>query len=147
MITETAKVIAVDGDMVTVEATVKSTCSSCQAQDNCGTGAISRAMAPKSQQLVLRTPMPVQVGQNVSIGVPEAGILSASVSLYLLPLFTFIITILLGNVLLPRVGLNHELWNLPPALLFTFAAYKIVSLQLKRLDSVKFQPVLLSTTR
>ena len=86
MIRETATVVAIDGDSVTVEAAIKSTCNACEAQSDCGTGVISRAIAPKTQQLTLRTPMPVRIGQKVTVGIPEAGILSASAWLYLLPL-------------------------------------------------------------
>jgi positive regulator of sigma E activity len=38
MIKETATVVAVDGDVVTVEAAIKSTCNACQAQSDCTTG-------------------------------------------------------------------------------------------------------------
>ena len=76
MIKETATVVAIDGDKVTVEAAIKSTCSACSAQEDCGTGVISRALAPKTQQLVLRTPMSVRLGQQVTVGIPEAGILA-----------------------------------------------------------------------
>ncbi|MEC8377515.1 MAG: SoxR reducing system RseC family protein, partial [Pseudomonadota bacterium] len=72
MIKETATVVAVDGDKVTVEAAIKSTCNSCQAQSDCGTGVVSRALAPKTQYLTLNTPMTVQVGQQVTVGIPEA---------------------------------------------------------------------------
>jgi len=48
MIRETATVVAVNGDTVTVEAAIKSTCNACQAQSDCGTGVISRALAPKT---------------------------------------------------------------------------------------------------
>jgi sigma-E factor negative regulatory protein RseC len=144
MIKETATVIAIDGDRITVEAAIKSTCSSCQAQSSCGTGAISRALAPKTQQLTLRSPLPVSIGQRVTVGVPEAGVLSASAWLYLIPLLVFITTMLGLSQLLPMWGMKHELWPLIPAVLITFATYRFVAKRLKHRDHVKYQTVLLS---
>ena len=145
MITETARVIAVEGDKITVEAAIKSTCNSCQAQSDCGTGVVSRALAPKTQQLTLHSPMPVHVGQSVTVGVPEAGVLSASAWLYLVPLFMFIIVVSVSNATLPLLGLTHELWGLIPSIGITLLTYFFISKKLKRLDSGKFQPVLLAT--
>jgi len=146
MITETAKVIAVEGDKITVEAAIKSTCSACQVQSDCGTGVVSRALAPKTQQLTLHSPMPVVVGQSVTVGVPEAGILSASAWLYLVPLLMFIAVISISNATLPLLGLTHELWGMIPALGGTIVTYFFISKRLKRLDRGKFQPVLLATS-
>ncbi|CAB9494683.1 MULTISPECIES: SoxR reducing system RseC family protein [Alteromonas] len=143
MIKETATVVAVDGDTVTVEAAIKSTCNACQAQSDCGTGVISRAIAPKTQQLTLRTPMPVQVGQQVTVGIPEAGILSASAFLYLLPLIAFIGAYSVFISLLSSTGFSHELWALGPSALVTFITYKLIAYKLHRVERTKYQPVLL----
>jgi len=143
MIKETATVVAIDGDLITVEAAIKSTCSSCQAKSDCGTGAISRALAPKTQQLTLRSPLPVSLGQQVTVGVPEAGVLSASAWLYLIPLLVFITAMLGLSQLLPMMGMTHELWPLIPAVLVTFATYRFVAKRLKRRDQGKYQTVLL----
>ena len=108
MIKETATVVAVQGDVVTVEAAIKSTCNSCQAQSDCGTGIISSAIAPKTQQLTFSTPNPVSIGQQVTVGIPEAGVLSASAWLYILPLLVFIATYIGSFTLFPKLGYTHE---------------------------------------
>ncbi len=144
MITETATVVAVNGDNVTVEAAIKTTCSTCQAQSDCGTGAISRAIAPKTQQLTLQSPMPVRVGDTVSVGIPEAGIVSASALLYVLPLLVFVLSAALFSAVLPGVGLNSELWVLAASVISTFAAFVGISGYIKKIDGARFQPVLLS---
>ena len=92
MIKETATVVAVDGDFITVEAAIKTTCSSCQAQSDCGSGVISRALSPRTQQLSLRSPVPCKVGDTVRIGVPEAGVVAASLWLYVVPLIVLVIS-------------------------------------------------------
>ena len=143
MIRETATVVAVNGDTVTVEAAIKSTCNACQAQSDCGTGVISRALAPKTQQLTLRTPMPVRVGQEVIVGIPEAGILSASAWLYLLPLIAFIGAYSVSISLLSSNGFTHELWAMLPSGLVTFLTYKLSAYKLRCVERTKYQPVLL----
>ena len=142
MIKETATVVAVDGDTITVEAAIKSTCNACQAQSDCGTGVISRAIAPKTQQLTLRTPMPVRVGQQVTVGIPEAGVLSASAWLYLLPLIAFIGAYSAFVSLLSTTSFSHELWALFPSALVTFLTYKFIAFKLDRVERTKYQPVL-----
>jgi sigma-E factor negative regulatory protein RseC len=143
MIKETATVVAVDGDLVTVEAAIKSTCSSCQAQSDCGTGLVSRALAPKTQQLTLRSPMPVNVGQQVSVGIPEAGVLSASAWLYLMPLIVFMASFVLSSFSLVALGLEQELWALLPSGVVTFFAYRFIARKLHKTESSKYQAVLL----
>ena len=145
MIKESARVVAVEVDKVTVEAAIKSTCSSCQAQSDCGTGAISRALAPKTQRLTLSTPMTVKVGQNVTIGIPEAGVLSASAWLYLLPLISFIICFSLASYFLQQMNLTQELWGVLPSVVATVIVYKYIAKKLRRVESSKYQPVLLNT--
>ena len=143
MIKETATVVAVDGDKVTVEAAIKSTCNSCQAQSDCGTGVVSRALAPKTQYLTLNTPMTVQVGQQVTVGIPEAGVLSASAWLYLLPLFTFIVAFFTISEALLMVEIRHELAALLPTVAITYGVYRFIASKLSKIESSKYQPVLL----
>ena len=143
MIKETAPVVAVDGDKVTVEAAIKSTCSSCQAQSDCGTGVVSRALAPKTQYLTLNTPMTVHVGQQVTVGIPEAGVLSASAWLYLLPLFTFIAAFFTISEALLLAEIRHELAALLPTVALTYFVYRFIASKLSKIESTKYQPVLL----
>ena len=145
MIKETATVIAVDGDVITVEAAIKTTCSSCQAQSDCGSGVISRALSPKTQQLTLQSPVPCKVGDKVSIGVPEAGIVTASLWLYVIPLIIFIASALSFTALLPAVGLSGEFWVLLSSLCVTFLAFTVISGYLKKCDQTRFRPVILSS--
>ncbi len=146
MIKETAWVIAVEGDSVTVEAAIKSTCNACEAQSDCGTGVISRAIAPKTQQLTLRTPMTVKVGQKVIVGIPEAGVLSASAWLYLLPLLTFIGAYSAFMAALESGGIVHELWATVPSAMFTYLVYRLIAYKLRRVESAKYRPVLLGAS-
>lgn len=145
MIKESAIVVEVDDDRIVVEAAIKTTCSSCQAQSDCGSGVISRAMSPKSQRLVLHSPVPCRVGDTVTIGVPEAGIISASVWLYVAPLILFLVAAIVLDSGLPLVGLYSELWPVVGSILVTMLGFVGISRYLKQQDNTKFQPVLLTT--
>ncbi|QPG06519.1 SoxR reducing system RseC family protein [Salinimonas marina] len=147
MITETATVVAVDQDRVTVEAAIKSTCSSCQAQSDCGSGVISRAMAPKVQHLEIETPMSVKVGDTVQVGIPEAGLLSASVWLYLVPLLVFLLSAAGLTQLQAWLNTGHELLVVAGAAGITLAAFVGVSGHLKKIDKSRFRPVLLAVNK
>lgn len=143
MITERATVVAVDGDNVTVEAAIKTTCNGCQAQSDCGTGAIATAFAPKVQRLELTSPVPVQVGDEVSVGIPEAGVLSASALLYVVPLLVLIGSALLLDSWLSTIGLGNDLSIFVGSVAATFISYIVVSGRIKKLDTQRFQPVLI----
>ncbi|MCW8107387.1 SoxR reducing system RseC family protein [Alteromonas ponticola] len=145
MIVENATVISVHGDMVTVEAAIKTTCNGCQVNEECGTGVVSRALAPKTQQLTIKTPMVVKVGDVVKVGVPEVGILTASAWLYLMPLAVLLISALFFSSLFPLLGLNSEIWVILASILVTFIGFGFTSRRLKSIDSTKYQPVILST--
>ncbi|NMH58935.1 SoxR reducing system RseC family protein [Alteromonas ponticola] len=146
MIVENATVIAVNDEWVTVEAAIKTTCNGCQASDDCGTGVVSRALAPRAQQLTIKTPMAVKVGDVVKVGVPEVGILAASAWLYLLPLGVFLVSALVFSSLLPSLGLISELWVLLASASVTLVGFVQTSRWLKSKDSTKYQPVILSSS-
>ncbi|MCW8092900.1 SoxR reducing system RseC family protein [Alteromonas sp. ASW11-130] len=146
MIVERATVICVQGDTVTVEAAIKTTCNACQVNQDCGTGVVSRALAPRTQQLTFKTPVPTKIGDVVKVGVPEAGILSASAWLYLAPLIVFLISALVFNNMLPSLGLYSELWVVLGSGIVTFLGGVLTSRYLKSKDTAKFQPVILSAT-
>lgn len=143
MITERATVVAVEGDKVIVEAAIKTTCNGCQAQSDCGTGAIATAFAPKVQQLELTSPLPVEVGDEVSVGIPEAGVLSASALLYVVPLLVLIGSALVLDNWLPAIGLGNDLSIFLGSVAATFVSYIVVSGRIKTLDTQRFQPVLI----
>lgn len=142
--TETATVVAVDDDLITLEAAIKSTCSTCQAQSECGSGVISRALAPKTQTVTVRSPLPVKVGDQVSVGIPEAGLLGASLWLYLAPLLILLLSASLIHTLAAALGPWQELATIAGSVLATLGGFVFISGHLKKLDQTRFTPTLLS---
>ena len=113
MIVETGVVVKVEDSVpayIWVETAIKTTCSSCQAQTNCGTSAVAKAFNPKTQTLKLACDQPVEVGQEVKIAIGEEQLLSASLLVYLLPIVGLIVGATLASVLMPWFALSSELW-------------------------------------
>lgn len=138
MITETATVTAIDGDIITVSASVKTGCSQCQVSDDCGTSAVAKAFTQKSQFLTLRSPVPVTVGEQVVIGIPEQRILLASWLLYIVPLIT-----LISSMLVLNQWQWHELASFTVSVLFSTASLWWVSRYFKQQSKGRFEPVLI----
>ncbi|MEC8377047.1 MAG: SoxR reducing system RseC family protein, partial [Pseudomonadota bacterium] len=74
---------------------------------------------------------------------PEAGVLSASAWLYLLPLFTFIVAFFTISEALLMVEIRHELAALLPTVAITYCVYRFIASKLTKIESSKYQPVLL----
>jgi sigma-E factor negative regulatory protein RseC len=104
LIEETGIITAIKGEQICVETQIKSTCSGCQVNSHCGTGVVARALSPKKQQLVLDCKQQVQVGQQVKLGIPEQTLLSASALVYLLPVVTLLVTVILAQLWLNSEG-------------------------------------------
>ncbi|WOJ96110.1 SoxR reducing system RseC family protein [Congregibacter brevis] len=91
MLTETARVVAVDNDGVWVETLRQSSCNSCAARSGCGHGMINGAKSGVSRGLV-KAALPsdgslaVSLHDTVEISVPEQGFLRAVFMLYAMPL-------------------------------------------------------------
>ena len=144
MIEEIGTITAVDKDHIWVETEIKTTCSGCQAKDNCGTGVVAKAFAPKSDKLIFRCHQQASVGQKVKLGIPEEALLSASAWVYLLPLLVLIGGALLGQYLLPLLGLAHEGFLILFAFGCTAASFLWVKRRLKGAGDHSYQPKLLA---
>ncbi len=144
MIEEIGVITAVDKDHIWVETQIKTTCGTCQAQDHCGTGTVAKAFAPKTEKLILRCKQPAQVGQQVKLGIEEQQLLGASALMYLLPLFTLVAVALGAQALLPKFGLEHELWIVASAFLATYGCFRWLRKHAQGDTEHRFQPKLIS---
>jgi sigma-E factor negative regulatory protein RseC len=144
MIEEIGTITAVDDDHIWVETQIKTTCQSCVANDDCGTGAVAKAFSPKTEQLILRCHDAAKVGQKVKLGIPEQHLLNASALVYLLPLMALIGSAVLGQWALPVLNLHSELW----LVLFTFAVttfcFMAIKKHIKTDKSERYHPILLA---
>ncbi|MEW6998429.1 SoxR reducing system RseC family protein [Colwelliaceae bacterium BS250] len=113
MIEETAKVVAIDGDKITVTSSIKSTCHSCAQQDDCGSGQIAKAIPHKSLTTSLNAKFIgnkiLNVGDEVVIGLPETTMLSSAFDVYMLPIIGLVLFAAIGQYVLVDLWHLHEL--------------------------------------
>ncbi len=147
MIEEIGVICAVDQhnsqQFVLVETQIKSTCGSCEAQSNCGTGAIAKVFASKRETLSFRLNELVEVGQKVSLGIPEENLLKASAIVYCLPLFTLVLSAVIGQSILPLAGLMAEGWLILFSAFNTYITFRFVRRFLSNSDQGDFHPRIL----
>ncbi|MFT5924164.1 MAG: sigma-E factor negative regulatory protein RseC [Paraglaciecola sp.] len=129
--------------VVIVETQIKSTCGSCEAQSNCGTGAIAKVFASKRETLRFRLNEIVEVGQKVSLGIPEENLLKASAMVYCLPLFALILSVLIGQSVFPLLGLIAEGWLILFSAICSYLTFRFVRRFLSNSDQGEFHPRIL----
>ncbi len=144
MIEEIGVITAVDKDHIWVETQVKTTCGSCEAQENCGTGVVAKAFSPKKEKIILRCSEEAKIGQKVKLGIQEEHLISASALMYLLPLSVLIIVAVGAQALLPMLGLTSEFWTIGAALFATFLSFLWIKSSTQSNKGQKFQPRLLA---
>ncbi|GGF75547.1 SoxR reducing system RseC family protein [Alteromonas lipolytica] len=140
MLTETATVVKVEGDKITVSASVKTGCSQCQAATDCGTSAVAKAFTPRQQLLTVSSPLPVKTGDQVMIGIPEQKMLLASLLVYLVPLLAFIGSVMATTLLTQW----HELSGFAIGAIVAWVSVKAVSRGVLRRQNIRFEPVIIS---
>jgi sigma-E factor negative regulatory protein RseC len=89
MILETATVTSVESDALWVEAVQKSACETCSAQKGCGTAVLSKLSGRTNRIRVVRRQshnQSYQVGQQVTIAIPEDVVVLGSLGAYMVPL-------------------------------------------------------------
>lgn len=95
MLTETARVVAVEAHSVWVETVRQSTCGSCSAQKGCGHGLLNQMKDGSRNYLQLSSADFPQraftVDDEVMIGIPEQLMLAGSFIVYLLPLLMMLL--------------------------------------------------------
>ena len=131
MIEEIGTVIEVQkrqsGQFIRIATEVKSTCGSCHAKDNCGTGDEK-----------------VEVGQDVKLGIAESMLLRASLLVYMLPLITMLIVATVTTLLLSNYAIEGEGWVILSSLLAAFLSFLGVKRYIAAHSREQFEPHLLA---
>ena len=120
MIEENATVVSIDlaasetvehivSNKITVESTIKSSCSGCNQVDNCGSGQVAKAFPQPKLSLDLYTDLPVKVGDTVVIGLSDKYLLLSAWQVYLWPLLGLVVASALGQWFVENDVFGHEL--------------------------------------
>jgi len=108
VLTETGRVVAVEGSTVWIETIRQSVCGTCVAQKGCGHGLLNQLGDGRRSYLQLSSSSfpgdTFSVDDQVSIGIPEQLMLQGSFVVYLLPLLTMLLAAAVSSVLAPQLA-------------------------------------------
>lgn len=96
MIEEHARVVAVDGGHVLVEASAAGGCSACAARSGCVTSRLGTLLGRGPRLWRLPNDQGLQAGDSVILSLPEEALLAATMAAYLPPLVGLLAGALLG---------------------------------------------------
>lgn len=91
MLEEIAVVVKTEADGVWLKTQSKTSCSTCQANSDCGTGVVSKALTPRENVFFVAGNESLLPGQMVKIAVSERELLSAAALAYIWPLLCLIV--------------------------------------------------------
>jgi len=97
LIEESAVIVVRDGEFADVQAQRRGACGGCGARAACGTSLLDRFLGRRPLRLRVVNVIDAAVGDQVVIGVPEAALLRAAVSAYLVPVTGLILGAILGQ--------------------------------------------------
>lgn len=144
MIEESATVVAINNDNITVTSEIKSACSGCQQVDNCGSGQVAKAFPQKKLSLTLKSTMVLQVGDKVTIGLNEVALLSSAWQVYLWPLLGLLIMGGVGQWLVNNLMFTHEIFAILFSLVGGYIGFLFAKQQQSKLhNSADLSPKLL----
>jgi sigma-E factor negative regulatory protein RseC len=111
MIEARARVIALDGDHVLVEASVAGGCSACAAHSGCAASKLGKLLRQTPRLWRVPNDQGLQRGDSVILSVPEEALLAAALAAYLPPLLG-----LLAGALLAAALAKGDVWPLAGAI-------------------------------
>jgi sigma-E factor negative regulatory protein RseC len=100
MIEESARVVAIEGSQLVLEAEIRTSCQSCAASKGCGTSVLAEHVGRKMTRFHAENSLNARVGDEVVVGLSEQAMLNGSLLVYLFPLASMILAALLADVLL-----------------------------------------------
>jgi sigma-E factor negative regulatory protein RseC len=103
MIEQQGMVVAVSGDLASVQLGGSSGCPACDAGRGCGAGVFGRLLQRKPVVLELNNQPGAQPGQAVLVGLPEALFLSLVFGFYLFPLLAALAGAAIGHYVSVRL--------------------------------------------
>lgn len=99
MIEETAIVTRITDGQIWIKSLQGGACGGCMQQSSCGTATLSKWL-PK-REFAVECDRPLQVGDQVRVGIDDSHLLLSSLVLYLLPIVAVLFGVGLANSFLP----------------------------------------------
>ena len=99
MITETGRVVAINGDRIWVQTIRASACESCSARSGCGQRVLAGVSGGRANQILVNNRLGAGVGDEVTVAIDESALLGASLLVYALPLVLMVLGAVSGHQL------------------------------------------------
>jgi len=117
MIEESALVVDVTENEITIVSQVKSSCSSCAQIETCGSGIVAKAIPHRELKMTLPyknqiNKISIKVGDSVIIGLPQLNVLYSAWQVYVYPLIGLISFSAVGQWLLQLNIFSTELFSI-----------------------------------
>lgn len=140
MIEESAVVSEVGEGFVWIEPRYPTGCYACSANTACGNAMLAKTLGRRRRRMRVSARIPLQIGDEVVIGISEHALLWGSVAMYIAPLFGFFLGTVLGDWTVPE----NEIWVILCGLAGLSAGFAWVRrLTRRRGYNIRFQPVVL----
>ncbi|MFT6927228.1 MAG: sigma-E factor negative regulatory protein RseC [Psychromonas sp.] len=101
MVAEKGKIIAIEKNkgktLAHIEYISKSACSSCQNNDNCGVGVVSKTFSDKALQFSIPYTEEMKVNNFVELRINNKDLIKSAMLVYLVPLLFFICSALIAK--------------------------------------------------
>jgi sigma-E factor negative regulatory protein RseC len=97
MIEECAHVVAIGEGCAWVETQRQSTCGACGIKPGCGAATLAAVLGQRRAPVRVLNTLPVDIGDQVIIGIAEQALLQGSTAVYLTPLLTMVLGAVLGR--------------------------------------------------
>ena len=145
MLEEHALVVAVDEQSVWVETQRQSACGQCAANKGCGNSVLQKVLGKKHNVLRVVGDLPVDIGDEVIIGVNEDALVKGSLIVYAMPILLMIVFAMLGETIATYwLSIGTELASIAAAFLGLLVSIIGLRWYGNRIsDNANYQPVLL----
>lgn len=90
MIREQGQIVATGSGRCRVRIQRHGGCSGCDIRRGCGVGLLARAVPGRTAEIACHTELTFERGQQVEVGIPEQGLVSAAALVYLLPVLALL---------------------------------------------------------
>lgn len=141
MIEEQAVVVDIGEGYAWVETQRRSACSACATSEGCSTAMLAKAWGDRTARVRAIATLPLQVGDQVIVGLAEGALLSGSLLVYLLPLALLLAGALLGQAAFAGAGDEPVMLSGAVGLGLGFLVARNWSRRWQ--DDTRFQPVVL----
>ena len=143
MITEKAEVVALEGQYALVQTKRQSTCGQCSANNSCGTAVISKVVGQKYSRIRVLNSHAARVGDVVTIGLNEDGLLKSALLIYCLPLFAMFVSVAAAQYTMGAAF--NEFWAVVSGFAGLCISYIVVKAVTARVSqTANYQPVMLN---